>query len=981
MAEQDLPPGIFADPPRSSRNLLALHEAFITSGSQYPVADFSAALNAHLLASPDPDMMLTNLVRFAEISVSKASLFNDLLHYPISMEVLLKLFGASRYFSDVLVRDPGLFRWLTASEAMNRGVTGKSLAAELGRVLEMFASPERRLDAFKRIERREVLRIGAQDLLESADLATVTRRLSVLADTLIDATGRIAVDQLSETYGTTSAPSPFAIIGLGKLGGGELNYSSDVDILFVYGDEGEGRKPSGVPYTYHEYFNKLAERIVQNLSQPSHEGHLYRVDTRLRPESGAGPLARSLRSYLLYYESRGELWERQMLIKARPVGGDPGLGEEFLRQIEPFVYPRTFFQTPLESIARIKARIEAAVGDAANVKLMAGGIRDVEFIVQALQLINGGKLRSVRERNTLLALQALTAADVLSHKEQDTLARAYVFYRTLEHRLQTMLNTQTHTLPSEVRLQEIVARMMGLSSAGEFHAVLSAHLRDVKAIFDRVLALRPASPASGIMAILEGGVEEKSMSETLASRGFRDTRRAMKNLKLLTSGSALTDHRELDVRARDAFRAMGEAFFADIARTRDPDMTLDNFTTIAATQKLPHQLYTELADPRFRKFLIDICAVSPRFAQGLARNPLLMEYLMSDIHSLAEGDLLALPPSGDLIVFKNQQEVRAGVRHILGFSSEEALGGELARLADFVLAEVFADEMRKAGTASLPLALFALGKYGTGEMSFDADLDLIFVSGAVSKEESAVLERAASSMVQRAASVSENGKLYDVDVRLRPEGVNAPLVVTLAAYEKYLRGRASLWERQSLTRLRYVCGNASLAADVISMAEGVVYREALPEDWVDQIVAMRRRMESRSKTMSRTFLDLKLGPGGMADIEFFAQMVQMKAGGADPTVRSKGVLEVLHHPAALAGGDGARERFAAEYRFFREIIKLIRITLIEKTSVLPEGEKLETLARVFDGSDGESLRVRVARTMKEVRAIFLTASANLAASQ
>ncbi len=278
----------------------------------------------------------------------------------------------------------------------------------------------------------------------------------------------------------------------------------------------------GASSSHHEYFNKLAERLVQNISQPSGEGYLYRVDTRLRPESGAGPLARSLRSFLVYYESRGELWERQMLIKARPVGGDAALGRQFIDLLQPFVYPRTFFHHPAESIARIKARIEAKVGDEENIKLMAGGIRDIEFIVQALQLLNGGKKKNLREPNTMRAIEALTADSLLSEQEGSALTDAYVFYRTLEHRLQTMLNTQTHTLPTDSASLTGVARRMGLPSVQAFQQPLRKHLGRVRQIFDQVLSLKGQTAPSGITAVIDGGItdeqREKITSELRITR-------------------------------------------------------------------------------------------------------------------------------------------------------------------------------------------------------------------------------------------------------------------------------------------------------------------------------------------------------------------------------------------------------------------------------------------------------------------------------
>ena len=460
----DFPASLFIDPSRAQRNLQTIHEMFLGSGCNYTLDEFSRVLHDRLTISPDPGMALTNFLRFSEVTVSKASLFNDLLKYPVAMEVLLKLFGYSRYLGDILVRDPELFRWLTASSVLMERQTKSGFALEIQRIEKMFKTPERRSDAFRRLYRREILRIGARDVLGSADLATVTGELSDLADSLIDASCRLVEMTLHERYGCIPATA-YAVIGLGKLGGGELNYSSDIDIIFVYGEEGELAVSPVV--TYHEYFNKFVEKLVQSLSQSSAEGHIYRVDTRLRPESGMGSLARSVQSYLHYYEARGELWERQMLIKGRPVAGDIAWGESFLRMLTPFIYPRSFLTQPTESIARIKSRIEKSVDGEDNIKLQAGGIRDIEFTVQALQLLNGGRNENVRSCNTLQSIGLLTDHHLLSVEEGSVLREAYIFFRTLEHRLQAVLNTQTHSIPADLHEQTALAKRMGFPSPDE----------------------------------------------------------------------------------------------------------------------------------------------------------------------------------------------------------------------------------------------------------------------------------------------------------------------------------------------------------------------------------------------------------------------------------------------------------------------------------------------------------------------------------
>lgn len=950
-----------------------VHEAFIRSGSRFELPLFEAALREWLEESPDPGMALNNLLRFAGATVSTASLFNDLLQYPLYGSLLLRLFGSSQYFADVIVREPGLFRWLTASDVMTRPATPQYLAAEVERIMDTFAKPEKRLDAMKRLHRRELLRIGAQDLLGHADLAAATLQLSVLADAIISGALRVAREQ---TAGRD--PSflriPFCVIGLGKLGGNELNYSSDVDVMFVYAEDAEGRGGRSA----HAYFNMLAGRLVQNLSSVTSEGHLYRVDTRLRPESGAGPLAMAAGAMLTYYESRGELWERQMLIKARPAAGAVEFGEEFIGRLESFVYPRTLFEHPGASVARIKARIEAVIGTEANVKLMAGGIRDIEFIVQTLQLLHGGKLRAVRERGTLAAIDRLREHGLLSPGEAAELTSAYTLYRTVEHRLQTMLNTQTHTLPDQGGAFHALARRTGMESAGDLRAALDAHLAAVRKIFTQVLAVPKETNPPALSALVDDGVDEDTAAALLAAQGFRDARRAARNVRTLTAGSAQKGMRQFDTRTRDAFRSVASPLFEDVLRTPDPDLTLASLTSVASAQPDAHLLYRQLADPRFRRFLIDICAAGPKFARGLARDPLLLETLASDPDALGGVAAAPLPPSRDLLGFKSRQELRAGIRHQLGFSGFDQLTGELSSIASFVVTSLCARAAR-VGRRRVPLAVFALGKFGTEELGFDADLDLMFVAGTPGRggaEEHA--EKAAEMLVRDLSAVSAEGHLYDVDVRLRPEGRSSPLVVDAAAYAKYLATRASLWERQSLTRLRFVAGDPTVGNYVTALAARYVYEDPLPVDWTGGIVAMRRKMETRSRTRAAGFLDVKLGPGGMADCEFIAQMIQLKSGGGHPELRGLRTVPALLSPVPGALDAQEAEQCASAYAMFRRLEFLLRTGLEDKGSILPEGEPLNLLARLYDGSSGIALASRVAAAMKRVRSIFLDVAGRLA---
>ena len=967
----DIPGVRFDDATQSARNLAALHEAFVRSGTHYPLSQFGEALECQLRASPDPDLALTNLLRFSEASLGSASLFTDLVRYPVIFETLMKIFGFSRYFADIIVRDPELFRWLTATDVLAKRRSANQLHAEVIRLGEMFHAPARRLDALRRLYRREVLHIGARDILGIADLPTVTASLSDLADSMVQAAMEIARLQLEERY-AVPPPTPMVVIGLGKLGGRELNYSSDIDILAAYRDDGLLEESSGRQATHQEYFHALVERTVRNLSGSTAEGHLYRVDTRLRPESGAGPLARSLGSFLTYYESRGELWERQMLIKARPVAGDIAFGDEFLAALQPFVYPRTFFERPTGAIAKMKARIEATIGDEDNIKLQSGGIRDIEFIVQALQLLNGGKNPDLRIAGTLPAVEALGAADLLGREEQELLHSAYLMFRTLEHRLQFMQNTQTHVIPHDEPSLTRLAKKMGFTTAGELRNRLRELRRSVRAVYDATVGepVPAHNRATGIVGVIQGGAEEGEVQEVLRSLGFRDLRQAARHLRFLISGSVQEGGGSNDVRVRETIAELAGVLFDEIAATPLPDITLKNLTLLASSQALPRHFAAQWKEPAVRTLLVRVAARSPRIMKGFAADPLLLETILSDPGALREG--MTHAPVGEYALFKRREEIRAATRFVLGLASLEETTSHLSDVAGEILAGTFTASSRAARYRQPPLSVFALGKFGTREMGYDADLDILFVSRGGTTQAQARCEKLAARIVQSMTGVHDGVPLYDVDTRLRPEGKNAPLVIELEAYVKYLATRASLWERQSLTRLRFVCGNSDVGEEVPRRIREFVYGTPLPAGWVEEIVSMRRRTESRSRVQAADFHDFKLGPGGLVDIEFLTQMLLLQGGADAASLHAAGTAKIL----ALAELPEAGICLEA-YRVYREIEMAMRLTLEERGSVLPEGEKRSVLAAGLGYASGEELGLRVAGLMRDVRAAFLSASQKL----
>jgi glutamate-ammonia-ligase adenylyltransferase len=924
-----------------------------------------------LAGSPDPLAVVRGIQRFSDAAVSRATLFSDLADYPPLLDLLVRILGHSGYFTDILVRDPALFRWLTAGDVLGRPFSPGHLAEEVRRAVSVFSRPAARIEALKRLHRREILRIGTLDLLGMVDLAGATRQLSHLADAVLDAALDLAAAEAMERYGTSPAV-PIAVIGLGKLGGEELNYSSDVDVLFVFGEDGTCPTDRG-PVTHVEFFHRLAEQFIRILTAMTDGGSLYRVDARLRPESGAGPLARSLAGYLQYYEERGELWERQMLIKARPVAGDRALGEQFIHALEPFVYPRTQFAHPAASAARLKARIEAALGDELNVKLMAGGIRDIEFVAQVLQLVHGGKAPELRERNTVRALRSLAGAGLLPADEGEMLIAAYGFFRTVEHRLQTALNTQTHTLPDEHADRDRLARRVGLVGGSDLMDAIGKHTSAVRDVFSRILVIPEDAPETGAAAsidsLVDGSVSDERMRKILAQYAFADFPAALRHLRVLFGGSAIRNRPEFEARTREALRAVVGPLFAEIARSPVPDLTLAGIAQIAGAQRFPQQLYAQLAERGARKLFVDLCARAPRFVRLLARDAALLEAIPTGTGVLGAASTEAPHATADLATFKVTQEARSGIRYALGFIDQESLFRELSDTADRIARTVADAVCREKEFREPPAAIIALGKFGSTELGFDGDLDLFFVCTSARMLPRA--EEFATAFLAEMTRSSAEGQLYRVDVRLRPEGRNAPLVATLDGYTRYLEGRASLWERQSMTRLRAVAGDGVLGKEVERVALEHVYRRPLPERWVESIVTMRKSMEPRSHFRGPSSINLKKSPGGLVDVEFVAQMGLLHGAADAIPLHARPVREILDHlPAALVTADETASLIQAQRRF-REIETRMRIVLEDRSPLLPQGEALERLARFVGSENGEALAADVRATMDGTRKVLL----------
>jgi glutamate-ammonia-ligase adenylyltransferase len=954
------------------------------------MAHLVGRLHEVLPACPDPGMALTNLDRFVAAHSEVESLLSVLALDPRTTEIVVQLFSTSQYFSELIIRDPDLLLWLRAgAERRDR----EALVADLWAELQAAADDEARRLTLRRFRQREMLRIGYNDIVRGLPLEVTTLDLSHLADACVEAACRIArghaVARHGEPIGPDGQPARFVVLALGKLGGEELNYSSDIDLIFLYDAEGQVAGPR--PVTNAEFFAKLGGEVVRLLSDHTSLGQAYRVDMRLRPEGDQGPLAQSLAATLGYYETTGRTWERQALIKCRAVAGDLDLGRQFVAAITPFVHRRYLGGAEIGEIKAMKRRIEArthsAGADALEVKTGRGGIRDVEFVVQFLQLLHGGPYPQVRHANTLIALSRLEQVGCLTAEERGVMEDTYRFLRTVEHRLQTMFDRQTHRMPADSVEQRTLAIRMGYPPASPWEdstGPAGRFLRDYRAkternreILNHLLhdafrdeAGAPVDPVVDL--VLDPEPSAELVAQALGPYPFRDRATAYRNLMALA-------REEIEflsqARCRHFLAAIAPSLLQAVGQTPDPDMTLTNLEKVSASLGAKGILWELFSfNPPSLRLYVELCASSQFLSEILINNPGMIDDLMDSLvvdrpqpAASIKGELAELCRGAEdlapiLSSFRNKEWVRIGTRDILGRGSIREVTRELADVAEAIVGQVARDQWaRRVARVGIPRrsgdgrrarwAILGLGKLGGRELNYHSDLDLVFVAetdgeargpGGAAVPNDQFFAEVARRVLKALAGADGSGGLYAADPRLRPHGASGPLVTSLSALRDYYYGPAQPWERLALTRARVVYATGGFGLDVSLAIREILAVPVDPSALAREVVAMRRRLEG-----SRAPHDLKRGAGGQADIEFLAQYLQLVHAAERPDVLRPNLweaLDTLRREGLLVPEAHAELREA--YEFLRTVEARLRIVHNRAGVDLPDDpEGIVRLAR------------------------------------
>ncbi len=854
---------------------------------------------------------------------------------------------------------PGQFVmvWLPRVDEKPMSLTFAGKGQPAGFTALVHGGPTKKMGALKRFQRREILRTSTRDILKEADLATITCELSWLADSIVEAVVKVGLEDLNRRI-SSEIVSSFCVIGLGKLGGTELNFSSDIDLMFVYDADVDLEYREERIHSYHEYYSRLAESVVRRLSEHTSEGHLYRVDMRLRPDGASGPLAMSREGYLRYYESRGEPWERQMLLKARIIGGNKEVGGKFLNDLRPFVYPSTVLRDPREEILTIKKRIEASLADEINVKLSKGGIRDVEFVVQALQMLRLNADGEWREPNTLKAIEKLNRASLLTRKEAQHLRQGYEFLRHVEHRLQLLHGTQTHELPDNEEELRLLGKRLGFESTMAFKKELIRVQGQIRKIYDSVFLANP-DRRGGHRARKEISLEE--LRRMISRYGFLDPRRAVETITHVRKD--LVQFEE-----PDALRLL----LRNLWKNGAPDFGLLNFRILCSSQSLMRTIDQVLANERMLDLILTVCSRSERLTNELAREPLLFESLLGRTEDFFKpGIEWKFLLKSDPVRFRVFNECKILITQLAGASSVDQSTRSFTAIADTVVHSTIEDLTARFPEFGKQVCVVALGKYGGEEILLGSDLDLLILNRKGKYSDSSnSLEKAAVEFIQSFST--ESGHVYDIDLRLRPEGKNAPLVAEFLYYRQYLDDRAELWEKQALLKARILYSESDLAREFKTLRNSVLIRAVGEYHWLDQIRTMKDKMEEERTNEKTRSIDLKIGKGGLVDLEFLIQAIQLKyypQNASLAVANSSEAIDLLDKSDLLTKRDGAMLK--RNYAFLRNLELTVRLNSESNQFILPDDKlMLQAIASSVGERSAKNLRRRIAKVRKENRLLM-----------
>ncbi|MBB4198659.1 bifunctional glutamine synthetase adenylyltransferase/deadenyltransferase [Rhodoblastus sphagnicola] len=954
------------------------------------------------LAFPRPAQKTHAQVRLKDLLVEAPDLA-DLPQWPAFQPLALGLADQSPFLWGLITRDPDRLKRILRQEEPEAALD--AALAPLKECGTASCSEARAMTLLRKAKQESALLIALADLCGVFDVVATTGALSRAADALVGAALRAALrlagDRLDWGGGEPDElRCGLTVLALGKHGARELNYSSDTDLVVFFDgqspvlDAGQGAKTNAV---------RLTQHLVKLLNEHTGDGYVLRVDLRLRPDPGSTAIAVSLDAARHYYETLGQNWERAAFIKARPIAGDIALGEDFLAELSPFIWRKYFDYAAIADVHAMKRQIHAVKGHAEiavaghDVKLGRGGIREIEFFVQTQQLIFGGRRKQLRGSRTLDMLKQLQADQWITPQAVAELSEAYCFLRGVEHRLQMLNDLQTQRLPADEDALKAFARFCGFPGVAGFSAALIKRLRAVEKHYARLFESAPGLDSRAGSLVFTGSGDDPETLDTLREMGFRDPAGAAETVRGWHFGRRPAVR---SARAREVLTELIPALLNAFSKSGDADSAIAAFDEAMARMPAAVELFSLLkSHEAMRQLFADILGGAPRLAEVVAQKPNVLDAAIDQGLLAIVGDeedylrrLEGFHESGSSLedfldiarTFATEEKFLIGLRLFAELIEPEqaarsysALAGALIRACLTRVEEVFVAE--HGGPPGGRFAVLGFGKLGSREMTATSDLDLVAVydfdpenpesDGAKPLHASVYYGRLTQRLIAALSAPTRRGKLFSVDMRLRPSGNQGPVAARLSTFGAYQAEHAEIWEHMALTRARPIAGDASLREDVRAIIDSTLFVKRDFALLAKEALTMRRLIE-KEKGFAGPW-DLKLAPGGLLDIEFIAQTLALAHGFKKRSFRTQGTAEILAAASGRALDPDVAARLGEALALFSKVTQWLRLSLGEGADPAQAAEGVKRRLAVAAGlPDFSRLERDLAERRKEVRRIF-----------
>lgn len=879
----------------------------------------------------------SNLIRIISAFIDKIQFLKDCVHYPHHVEITVTIANNSNFLTDVVVRNPEYLYYYFNPINLSKEINEDELFNELKFGINNYKSFERKVNFLRIFKNRIMLKIGLNDIYNNHSLINITKNLTNLAKSITNILFDLCLTEVLSKNNIKSCSNKYALISLGKMGGNELNYSSDIDFILIYD------KNSKVGTKKLDFYNILLDAthlFIKSATEFTAKGSLYRVDFRLRPDGRNSTLVKTFAEALRYYETKGEDWERQMLIKMNFAAGDKSLYNNFSTNIQSFIFPKSFIRSPFEQIRLMKKNIEKRLTDNENIKLLPGGIRDIEFSVQALQLVNAGKIEKLRTGNTLLAIELLKDYNLLSENETAIFSEAYILFRKVEHYLQLMNDRQTHSLPQEGEITSKLAMYLGFGNSIELIKEINSYRDKVSRIFNSIFVNNS-----------DHNLDEQYLNY---SGILNNNTLAVKNIKFLRTGIGLIERKEFDRQTIDLFSEIENILFDYLSKCIYPEKVLDNFVKIIRATKTPSIYYKEFQNEKFFVNFLKICEYSQIAVELLSLNPSFGDLLLSRFVFIKN-----INSNYDVLSFNKIKFILA-VQLCLKLIDQKQAAEFLTSFIDYVIKKNISPILKKHN-----FFIGGLGSFGINEMNFFSDIDLIIVANDILKDYS--IQSDFQNIVK---NIKSELPLLEIDFRLRPEGKSSQLVWDIKAYKDYFNKRARIWEYQAFLKLRFIEGNKEIYDVLVENASNSLSKfnkdKILPEvkNMYQQII------RSHLSSFDSSF-NFKKSNGGIVTVDFLLQYLVL----IDSNLYKKSIGNDYNKMLNLLRGKAISEDNSDLLKESINFLKTLEIhlqnILNKKNNSIPENEKeLKLLFNAMNFKDKELFYKTLNDTIKSNITLF-----------